>query len=447
MLHHAAPATTFVCVRPTGATTSARSDRAERPTRTKPRELADRSRGAWIDPRLSATTFEDWAKCWRESASGSRPKTLVRADDAIRLHLVPAFGSRPLGSLTPLDVQKLVNELAQRFAPATTRTYYAVLRAILNGAAECRPDRALAVPRNQAAAGRPEAAVIVGPDDIHRLADAIAPEYRAMVFVAGELGFRWGECAGLQVRDVDVLRRTVTVRLNVGEVRGALDIGEPKTNAGPPHRGCVGPADGGDRRAPAPAGPDRSERGRVGLRRSRGRSAALLALPSARLAARGPQGRARGAHVPRPAPRRRDGLGGRWDRSAHRPAPSRARDARLVLELYVHATTEADRAAADLMGARLFGNGDRSTRVARHRRAMESPGERPHHALAMRLTCTSTRAGEETRTPGLLITSELLYRLSYSGDGGDSITAVRRAPVPDRPTRRAGPAGATAGGA
>ena len=39
-------------------------------------------------------------------------------------------------------------------------------------------------------------------------------------------------------------------------------------------------------------------------------------------------------------------------------------------------------------------------------------------------TCKSSGAGEETRTPGLLITSELLYRLSYSGDGGDSITAA-----------------------
>ena len=31
---------------------------------------------------------------------------------------------------------------------------------------------------------------------------------------------------------------------------------------------------------------------------------------------------------------------------------------RLVLELYAYATSEADRAAPDLMGARLFGNGD-----------------------------------------------------------------------------------------
>ncbi|MDP9335296.1 MAG: tyrosine-type recombinase/integrase [Actinomycetota bacterium] len=31
---------------------------------------------------------------------------------------------------------------------------------------------------------------------------------------------------------------------------------------------------------------------------------------------------------------------------------------RLVLELYAHATTEADRAAADLMGTRLFGSSE-----------------------------------------------------------------------------------------
>src|SRR6187551_2288535 len=35
--------------------------------------------------------------------------------------------------------------------------------------------------------------------------------------------------------------------------------------------------------------------------------------------------------------------------------------------------------------------------------------------VVLALTSYATRAGEETRTPGLLITSELLYRLSYSG--------------------------------
>jgi integrase len=282
----------------------------------------------------------------------------VRADDAIRLHLVPAFGARPLGSLTPLDVQKLVNELAQRFAPATTRTYYAVLRAILNGALNAdliarSPCRGIKLPRVT-----PKARVIVGPEEIHRLADAIAPEYRVMVLCAAELGFRWGECAGLQVRDVDALRRTVTVRLNVGEVRGALDIGEPKTNAG---------------------------------RRTVAASAQLMAAIAEHLHRRGLTARNAEAwvfaareggpllysnfrqRVWLPAVRKaeleeltfhglRHAAATSWVAAGidRRTAQHRLGHAtpRLVLELYEHATTEADRAAADLMGARLFGDVD-----------------------------------------------------------------------------------------
>jgi hypothetical protein len=52
-----------------------------------------------------------------------------------------------------------------------------------------------------------------------------------MVLVAVELGPRWDECAGLQIRDLDVLRRSVTVRLNIGERDGVRDVGEPRTNA------------------------------------------------------------------------------------------------------------------------------------------------------------------------------------------------------------------------
>ncbi len=62
------------------------------------------------------------------NTTGKRPKTVAWYDDAVRLHLIPAFGTRPLGSLTPLDVQRFVNDLAERFAPSTTRGYYAALR-------------------------------------------------------------------------------------------------------------------------------------------------------------------------------------------------------------------------------------------------------------------------------------------------------------------------------
>jgi len=40
------------------------------PFRPLYRALADRSRGAWIDPRRSAVTFEEWARQWSASTVG-----------------------------------------------------------------------------------------------------------------------------------------------------------------------------------------------------------------------------------------------------------------------------------------------------------------------------------------------------------------------------------------
>ena len=117
----------------------------------------------------------------------------MRADDAIRLHLVPAFGSRPLGSLTPLDVQKLVNEFSANAShpqpPArTTQCSRAILNSALNADLIARsPCRGIKLPRVA-----PKERVIVGPDEIHRLAEAIAPEYRAMVLVRGRARFPVG---------------------------------------------------------------------------------------------------------------------------------------------------------------------------------------------------------------------------------------------------------------
>ncbi len=53
------------------------------------------------------------------------------------------------------------------------------------------------------------------------------------MLVAGVLGLRWGEAVGLRVRDIDFLRRTVTVAQIVEETAGPLAIvKEAKTAAG-----------------------------------------------------------------------------------------------------------------------------------------------------------------------------------------------------------------------
>jgi integrase len=49
----------------------------------------------------------------------------------------------------------------------------------------------------------------------------------------GLTGLRWSEMLGLQHSDIDLLRRTVTVRRQIIEVNGRFEgFGEPKTSAG-----------------------------------------------------------------------------------------------------------------------------------------------------------------------------------------------------------------------
>ena len=109
---------------------------------------------------------------------------------------------------------------------------YRLLRAVLSTAVE---DSLIA--RNPCAvkgAGierSPERPLPTG-DEVWRLADAIAPRYRALVLTAGFVGLRWGELLGLQRDDVDLSVRVIHVRRSMIEVDGAHQIGPPKTQAG-----------------------------------------------------------------------------------------------------------------------------------------------------------------------------------------------------------------------
>ena len=69
------------------------------------------------------------------------------------------------------------------------------------------------------------------PGDLTALAEAVPPRYRALVLVGGVLGLRWSEAIGLRVRDVDFLRRTVTVAQTVAEVEGRVESAAVKTRS------------------------------------------------------------------------------------------------------------------------------------------------------------------------------------------------------------------------
>jgi integrase len=191
----------------------------------------DVARGSWRDPALGRTPFSDIARDWLASNPRKRPTTYARDAMVVRVHLTPLLGQLPIARVTPADVKSVVAAMEHRgLAPATVRTSYGVLRAILSWAVENdvidrSPCRGVRLPE-PAKSSKP----VVSAAEVQRLADAIAVDYRVAVFL-GALGLRQAEVFGLRVGSVDFLRRTLTVRETTNEVEGQFVEGSGKTQS------------------------------------------------------------------------------------------------------------------------------------------------------------------------------------------------------------------------
>lgn len=197
------------------------------------RTEADMERGDWQDPRLGRITFAQWVQEYLDSATHRRATTVARDHAVLEAHLLPALGRRPVAGITQREVQQLVNAMAEKLAPATIRTHYGVLRAVLSAAVQAgvigrSPCRGIKLPR----AERRRPIRFLTAEELQRLAWATPLKYRPMVFLAGLLGLRWSEVAGLRVGRVDLLRRTVTVSETMAEVEGMLTPAGVKSVAG-----------------------------------------------------------------------------------------------------------------------------------------------------------------------------------------------------------------------
>jgi integrase len=171
---------------------------------------ADLQRGAYIDPSAGLVTFEDYAEEWRKIQT-HRPSTAAQVESHLRRHVYPTLGARPLASVRPSHVQALVKGLGSSLAPATIETVYRHVAAVFRAAVRDRviastPCERIALPRRE-----PRKIEPLAVEAVLALAEAVPDRHRALIEFAAGTGLRQGECFGLTLDRVDMLRRRVTV--------------------------------------------------------------------------------------------------------------------------------------------------------------------------------------------------------------------------------------------
>lgn len=187
---------------------------------------ASKQRGDYIDVH-DTTTVAAYARRWAGSRA-HRPSSARRVESLIRNHIEGTpLGGRRLASVVPSEVQAWATDRASVMAPTTVRNLVGLLRSVYASAVMDRlvavsPVQRVALPR----AHRPRV-VPLSVEQVRDLALAIPPRNYAMVLAQAGLGLRVGELLGLRVQDVDFLRRTVRIELQLSE-RGKERI-EPKT--------------------------------------------------------------------------------------------------------------------------------------------------------------------------------------------------------------------------
>lgn len=187
-------------------------------------------RGDWADPALGRGLIDPLAVRWlalREVTAGSRQ----RYESCYRLHVKPAFGSRPAGSVRPSEVAAWSASLAGH--PATRRCALVILSgifdlAVADGARRDNPARAAIVARP----GRPAPLARDGWDAARVRAVARAcGQYEALALIVAGLGLRECEGFGLSPADFDYGAGTVTIRRQLTRRKGGTAAKLPKGGA------------------------------------------------------------------------------------------------------------------------------------------------------------------------------------------------------------------------
>lgn len=181
--------------------------------------LRDLRRGEWRDPRLARVAFEEWFERWWQSRV-VEPEGARNSRYLANNHVLSYWSGKPLASIGRLEVQTWVARMQRdgKGAP-TIHKAYGLFRACLNAAVDedlisrspCRnislPTVPKTLPRFYEVA---EVATLVGE---------LPPKHAEVALLMAWCGLRWEEAVAVEVGQVNMLRRTITVSQVVTSMR------------------------------------------------------------------------------------------------------------------------------------------------------------------------------------------------------------------------------------
>ena len=192
--------------------------------------------GAAVEPHGPRTLLRDWVADWLPTQASRAASTQAKVANQLKVHVLPAWGDVPLGSIDTLAVQTWVAKLSQTHAPVTVKGLHTLLSSIL--AAAVRANLLAANPatlqRGDLPRMRPRSERYLTAEEIAAVADACGARhegYGALVHVAGWTGLRWGEVSALRWCDVDTAAGELHVRQAAMNVNGHVTYTQPKTAA------------------------------------------------------------------------------------------------------------------------------------------------------------------------------------------------------------------------
>ena len=192
--------------------------------------IAALTTGTYIEPKAGEVTIATLGASWLGRQTHLKPSSLRPVEIAWRVHVLPRWGKSRIAEIAFTDVQEWVSSFQGPGKGATTAIRaYGVLAAILDDAVRDRrlllnPARGVNLPRK----GKKEH-IYLTHDQVDQLARE-AGDNGPMVLLLAYCGLRWGEAAGLRVRDCDLLRRRVSIVQNAVEVGANVHVGTPKNH-------------------------------------------------------------------------------------------------------------------------------------------------------------------------------------------------------------------------